>query len=108
LQSVAFTEGQDAKQGELMAQIDSRTYQAQLNQAIAQKAHEEASLTAARKDLEHYRRLVAQDSIRRQTLDTQQSTVDQLAASIESDYLQSSQDINVGGDDLRVLSISTR
>jgi multidrug efflux system membrane fusion protein len=88
LQRVAFTEGQDVREGDLLAQIDPRTFQAQLNQAIALKAHDEASLASARKDLERYRTLVAQDSIQQQTLDTQQSTVNQLAASVQSDQAQ--------------------
>ena len=51
---VAFSEGQDVRPGQLLAQIDARPYQAQLDQALAQKARDEASLSAAQKDLERY------------------------------------------------------
>lgn len=88
LEKLAFTEGSDVKAGELLAQIDARPYQAQLNQALAQKAHDEAQLTAALKDLERYTTLVAQDSIQKQALDAQTSTVDQLKASLQSDQAQ--------------------
>lgn len=88
LEKLGFTEGKDVKAGDLLAQIDARPYQAQLSQALAQKAHDEAQLTAALKDLERYKTLVAQDSIQQQTLDAQLSTVDQLKASLQSDQAQ--------------------
>jgi membrane fusion protein, multidrug efflux system len=88
LEKVAFTEGQDVKRGVLWAQIDPRPYQAQLNQTLAQKARDEASLTAAVKDLERYTTLVGQGLIQRQTVDAEQATVDQLKASLQSDQAQ--------------------
>ncbi len=88
LDKVAFTEGQDVKGGDLLAQIDPRPFQAQLDQALAQKARDEATLANALKDLERYTTLVAQDSIQKQTLDTQTATVSQLKAGIQSDQAQ--------------------
>ncbi len=88
LEKVAFTEGQDVKQGALLAQIDPRTFQAQLDQAIAQKAHDEAQLADALKDLDRYATLVAQDSIQQQTLDTEKALVGQLKASVQADQAQ--------------------
>jgi len=88
LDKIAFTEGQNVRKGDLLATIDPRPLQAQLASAQAQKAHDEATLTAALKDLERYTTLVAQDSIQQQTLDTQKATVGQLKASVASDQAQ--------------------
>ena len=85
LDRIAFNEGQDVRQGELLAQIDPRPLQAQLDQAQAQKARDEASLAAALKDLERYSTLVSQGSLQRQALDTQQATANQLRASVQAD-----------------------
>jgi membrane fusion protein, multidrug efflux system len=88
LQKVAFSEGQDVKEGALLAQIDPAPYQALLDGAVAQKAKDEATLANALKDLERYKTLIAQDSIQQQTLDTQVATVNQLKASVLSDQAQ--------------------
>jgi multidrug efflux system membrane fusion protein len=75
LDKVLFTEGQDVKAGQVLALIDPRPLQAALESAQAQKAHDEALLAAALKDLDRYTTLVAQDSVPVQTLDTQRATV---------------------------------
>jgi len=83
--SINFKEGQDVEKGYVLARIDSTTYQAQLDQAIAKKAQDEALLANARLDLERYDRLVATNSITKQQADTQRSTVAQLEAQVNSD-----------------------
>jgi len=83
--SVAFKEGQDVQKGYVLARIDPTTYQAQLDQAIAKKAQDEAQLANARLDLERYERLAATNSITRQQADTQKSTVAQLQAQVNAD-----------------------
>jgi multidrug efflux system membrane fusion protein len=83
--SVAFKEGQDVKRGFVLARIDPTTYQAQLDQAVAKKAQDEALLANARIDLDRYTRLVASNSIARQLLDTQKATVAQLEAQVKLD-----------------------
>lgn len=88
LEKLSFSEGKDVRTGELLAQIDARPFQAQLDQALAQKAHDEAQLGAALKDLERYETLVKQDSIQQQLLDTQLATVGQLKASVQGDQAQ--------------------
>ena len=82
---VAFREGQDVKKGDLLAQIDPATYQAQLEQAQAKKALDETQLANARVDLERYLYLVKTDSGPKQQADTQRALVSQLEAQIKQD-----------------------
>jgi len=88
LDSVGFTEGQDVQQGQLLAQIDPRTFQAQLAQVRAQKARDEALLGNARADLQRYTTLIAQDAATQQQLDTQKALVAQLEAAVQTDDAQ--------------------
>ncbi len=88
LVSVAYREGQLVRAGGLLAQIDPRPFQVQLHQAEGQLAKDEAALKNAKVDLERYRVLFEQNAIPRQQLDTQATTVDQIAAAITSDRAQ--------------------
>jgi multidrug efflux system membrane fusion protein len=85
LQKVAFTEGQDAKAGDLLAQIDPRPFQATLDQATAKKVQDEAQLANAKLDLQRFANLATRDYATRQQLDTQQAVVAQLQAQIQGD-----------------------
>jgi multidrug efflux system membrane fusion protein len=85
LLSVGFQEGQDVKKGDVLARIDPTTYQAQLDQAIAKKAQDEAQLANAKIDLDRYERLAATNAINRQQADTQRALVAQFAALVQSD-----------------------
>ncbi|VTU28009.1 efflux RND transporter periplasmic adaptor subunit [Variovorax sp. PBL-E5] len=88
LDSVDFREGQDVKAGQVLARIDPRTYQAQLEQVVAQKAKDEATLANARADLKRYSDLIKEDATSQQTLDTQRALVNQLQAALKSDDAQ--------------------
>jgi len=85
LQSIGFKEGQMVKKGQFLAQIDPRPYQQMLLQAQATLAKDQATLVNARLDLKRYQTLVAQDSVSRQTLDTQVATVNQDEAQVKAD-----------------------
>jgi multidrug efflux system membrane fusion protein len=88
LDSVGFTEGQDVKQGQLLAQIDPRTLQAQLAQVRAQRARDQALLGNARADLQRYTTLIADDAATQQQVDTQKALVAQLEAAVQTDDAQ--------------------
>jgi multidrug efflux system membrane fusion protein len=85
LLGVAFREGQNVRKGDLLAEIDPRPFQVQLEQASGQLAKDEATLQNARLDLERYRVLAAQDSIPKQQLDTQAATVAQSEGALKTD-----------------------
>lgn len=80
---IAFKEGQLVKQGDLIAQIDPRPFQATLDQAKAKKDQDQASLANANLDLKRYTDLG--EFATRQQLDTQRATVRQGTAQVEAD-----------------------
>lgn len=88
LDQVAFKEGQDVKAGQVLARLDARTYQAQLQQVQAQKAKDEALLANAQADLQRYNELIRDEATTRQTLETQKSLVRQLQATVQNDAAQ--------------------
>ena len=82
---IAFKEGQMVKEGDLLAEIDPRPFQAALDQATAKKSQDEANLANAKLDLTRYATLAKQSFATQQQLDTQNSLVNQLTASIAAD-----------------------
>jgi multidrug efflux system membrane fusion protein len=85
LQSVAFTEGQTVKKGQLLAQIDPRPTQAALDQAIATEARDTAQLNSAQRVLTRSEKLAPQNLASQATLDMQRGTVEQLQAQVKVD-----------------------
>ncbi len=88
LVSVAFREGQIVHEGDVLAEIDSRAFQVQLEQAEGQLNRDQAQLQNAKLDLERYKVLFSEDSVPKQQLDTQQATVTQDEGVITSDQAQ--------------------
>jgi multidrug efflux system membrane fusion protein len=83
IDKIGFKEGQLVNQGDLLAEIDPRPFQASLDQAKAKKAQDEANLANANLDLQRYTKL-GEFATRQQT-DTQRSTVAQLTAQLAAD-----------------------
>jgi membrane fusion protein, multidrug efflux system len=82
---IAFEEGQMVKAGDLLAQIDSRPFQAALDQAKAKQSQDEANLANAKLDQQRYATLAKQNFATQQQLDTQNAMVAQLTAQIAAD-----------------------
>jgi multidrug efflux system membrane fusion protein len=88
LQHVAFTEGQDVKTGQLLAQLDQGPLAAQLGQAQAAQRKDQAALENARVDLARYTKLAAIGGATSQAVDTAKSQVAVLAATVAADAEQ--------------------
>ncbi len=85
LTQVLFEEGQLVKKGQLLATIDSRLFEIALQQAVGARMRDEALLENAKLTLERFRTLLGQDSIARQEVDTQASSVKQLDGTLVID-----------------------
>ena len=84
LRAVYFTEGQYVQKGQLLAQIDTRAYQAEVEQYQGTLIQNQAQLVSAKQTLERYQRLYAKDSLARQDLDTQVSTARQYEGAVQA------------------------
>ena len=82
---VAYVEGQDVKQGDLLAEIDPRPFEATLAQARAKFAQDTATLKDAQLNQARYATLAAKQDVSRATLDTQAATVESLTAQLQAD-----------------------
>lgn len=88
LDKVGFVEGQDVRAGQMLAQLDPRALQAQLAQAKATQAKDQAQLLNARLDLKRITQLTKEDAATQQQLDTQRALVSQLEATVQMDEAQ--------------------
>jgi membrane fusion protein, multidrug efflux system len=85
MQKILFTEGQLVHEGDSLAQIDARPFEAALEQMEGNLKRDKALMADAKLNLTRYEALVKEDSIAQQQLDTQRSLVDQYIGTIESD-----------------------
>jgi multidrug efflux system membrane fusion protein len=82
---IAFTQGQTVRKGDLLAEIDPRPYQAQLDQAIANRNRDQAQLANAETNLNRYNSLETKGWATPQLVDTQKAQLAQLQAMVKSD-----------------------
>ena len=80
-----FTEGSEVKEGQQLYEIDPRPYKAALDQAMAQRAQDQAQLEAAQLDLTRFQQLATHEFATRQQLDNQQAVVNRLIAAVAAD-----------------------
>jgi multidrug efflux system membrane fusion protein len=85
LVSINFTEGQTVKTGDLLAQIDPRPYQAQIDQMTATRDRDKAQLVNAQANLARYSQLGDKGWATPQLVDTQKAQVSQLQNAIKAD-----------------------
>ena len=88
LLSIKFKEGDEVKAGQLLAEIDPRSYQATLTQVQGNLQRDQAQLKNAQLDLQRYQDLLAKDSIASQQVDTQKALVRQLEGTVAADQAQ--------------------
>jgi multidrug efflux system membrane fusion protein len=85
---VAFKEGQYVNAGDLLAEIDPRPFQVQLEQAEGQLAKDMAQRKDAEVNLERYKLLYQEGVIPKQQLDTQAASVGQFDGAMKTDQGQ--------------------
>jgi multidrug efflux system membrane fusion protein len=85
LMSVNYREGQMVHQGDVLAEIDPRPFQAQLTQAEGQYQRDTALLENAKIDLNRFQIAYSKNAIPKQQLDTQVATVHQLEGTVKND-----------------------
>ncbi len=83
--TIAFEEGQTVRAGDMLAQIDPRPYQAALDQALAKKQQDEATLSSSKLDLARTNQLAAREFASKQQLDQQTAGVGSQSAQLSID-----------------------
>src|SRR3984957_5913339 len=85
LVKIAFQQGQTVHEGDLLAEIDPRPYQAQLDQMTANRDRDEAQLVNAQSNLDRYTKLGVNGWATPQLIETQKAQLGQLQAMVKSD-----------------------
>lgn len=84
LLKIHFQDGQFVEAGEVLAQIDPRSYELRVEQAKGQYKQSKAQLDIATTELRRYQTLYQQDSVARQTLESQEALVAQLEGTVQA------------------------
>jgi len=83
---VNVKEGQDVKKGQLLAQIDPRPFQVQLEQGQAQLFRDQAQLRDAQLNYQRFKDLLHESgAMSQQQVDTQKAQADQLEGAVRAD-----------------------
>jgi multidrug efflux system membrane fusion protein len=85
IEQIAFRDGQEVHAGDLLVQIDPRSYQAELDQSLAKHDQDQAQLASAQQVLDRSTSLLKRGLVDQQTCDLQQATVNQLQALAKAD-----------------------
>ena len=85
LVNIAFQQGQTVHKGDLLAEIDPRPYQAQLDQMTANRDRDQAQLVNAQSNLDRYTKLGVNGWATPQLIETQKAQLGQLQAMVKSD-----------------------
>ena len=85
LVQISFQQGQTVHKGDLLAEIDPRPYQAQLDQMTANRDRDQAQLVNAQSNLGRYSKLGSEGWATPQLVETQKAQLDQLQAMVKSD-----------------------
>jgi membrane fusion protein, multidrug efflux system len=83
--SIDFRQGQEVKQGDILARIDPAPFQAAYDQAVAKKSEDDAQLIDNEKDLARFKTLVLRDAETQQDVDSQQAKVDTTKSTLDAD-----------------------
>src|ERR1700687_2008742 len=85
LVSIYSRQGQEGRQGDVLAKIDPAPFKAALDQAVAKKADDQAQLVSAQKDFARFTTLASKNFETQQNVDLQQAKVDHFKTSIDAD-----------------------
>ncbi|HWO19348.1 MAG TPA: efflux RND transporter periplasmic adaptor subunit, partial [Kofleriaceae bacterium] len=88
LDKVLFAEGQPVRRGDVLAQIDPRPFLVQLHQAQGALARDQAQVATAKKNLERYEGLRAQQLVAQQQVDEIAGQLGALEGAVKIDLAQ--------------------